>query len=529
MRNRKEALSEAHNLSLEQIEWAYALSVTLADFESLSFERQNFVLNTLCGVHSDLDPSGFSVLPSLWDDTIPVSTEISRWLLQGLSQSQASQIFFSCLERFQTEDFERAQLEAEQPFEIEETLHNDTEVSFNFEDSSTESSVVEDSSVEDSNGWIPDNTSTGRLIIRIQNPFCNAVHYRTLDGSIDRIVYDHDHSTEKVFLEKWIHQHANRNQSLAMLCINWKTSATGGQQKTISGGNAKANLEIESIPSTFNHRIEHHGSMQCSGGHQNIIEEGGINLRTQTIQSDSQHLEHWCVELSLLHGETTPMYWNLQNIVTQRLEGRGHRGGFVSLHSNVYVQIVDEQGQYLLGTPTEHHPIATSLLNEHTLGSRKSSRLNTWLGDPPIDFSEHVIHNQAHTVPIFNSTPPIQDLHSVTTVNSGSGYKIHGLFFAELNSKTWQEDTRQRVELWYRNRVESAMTGSVFWNGNRLDFFETGPLRWTKEGIEINIEWGINQSRQVSTRTKPLPTTTESVEQVHIQHTQITHQYNHPS
>ena len=73
------------------------------------------------------------------------------------------------------------------------------------------------------------------------------------------------------------------------------------------------------------------------------------------------------------------------------------------------------------------------------------------------------------------------------------------------------------------------MTGSVFWNGNRLDFFETGPLRWTKEGIEINIEWGINQSRQVSTRTKPLPTTTESVEQVHIQHTQITHQYNHPS
>lgn len=524
MRSRKEALSKAHNLSLEQVEWAYALSVTLADFESLSIDRQNAVLNTLCGVPSGLDPNGFSILPSLWDDTIPASTEISRWLLQGLSQSQASQIFFSCLEQFQTEDFERAQLEAEQRFEIEETVQNNAEVSSNSDDL-----VIKKSLIDNSGTWIPDNTPKGRLILRIQNPFCNAVHYRTLDGSIDRVVYDYDHSTEQIFLEKWIHQDANRNQSLAMICINWKTSTTGGQQKTISGGNANANLRVESIPSTFNHQIEHQGSMECSGGHQNIIEEGGINFRTQTIQSDSQHLEHWSVELSLLHGETTPMYWNLQNVVTQRLEGRGHRGGFVSLHSNVYVQIVDEQGNYLLGTPTEQAPIEKSLLNEHTLGSRKSSRLNTWLGDPPIDFSKHVVHNEANTVPIFNSTPPIQDLHSVTTVNNGSGCKVHGLFFAELKSKVWQENTRQRVELWYQNRIESTITGSIFWNGNRLDLFETGPIRWTKADTEINIEWGVDQSRQVSTRTQPLPTTTAVMEHLQIQHTQITHQYNQPS
>jgi hypothetical protein len=223
------------------------------------------------------------------------------------------------------------------------------------------------------------------------------------------------------------------------------------------------------------------------------------------------------------------MYWSLKNVVTQSLEGQGKRGGFVSLQSNVYVQIVDEQGQYLLGTPNTQTPIPTSLLNGQTSGNRRSSHINTWLAEPPIDFSEHVSHIEANTEPIFNQTPPIEKIHSVSTVHKGSGYKLHGLFFAELRSKIWQEDSRQRVELWYQNRIESTVFGSVFWNGHTLDLTESGHIRWTKADSITNIEWGIDQSKQISTHREHLTLPNEDSDTILIQHTQITHLCKNPS
>ena len=52
----------------------------------------------------------------------------------------------------------------------------------------------------------------------------------------------------------------------------------------------------------------------------------------------------------MIRGEHTPMHWKLHHQVIQSLNGEGFRGGFVSLHSNVHVQIADEHNQYILGT-----------------------------------------------------------------------------------------------------------------------------------------------------------------------------------
>ena len=516
MRNRKEALSEAYDLSLEQVEWAYALSVTLADFDSLSVDRQNSVLESLCGVSKDTGGNGFSVLSHLWNDVSPLSSETVNWLLQGLSQPDASQVFFACLEHFQTEDFERAQLDAQKESDRYYASLEESEDFGNVE-----------SGVEPLSDWIPETAETGQLLIRIQDPLRDAYHYRTLDGSIDRLL--HDTQMEDRLLIQWIHQHSDHDEPLAMLCINWNLTAEAGQQKTLQCSNAEAKLGMTSIPCVFNHVVTQEGSMECSGNHRTTLQTGGINLRNRTVKSDSQHLEHWGIELCMLRGEGTPMYWILQNVVSQQLYGKGHRGGFVSLDSNVYVQFVDDKHQRILGTPSSQPPIAVTRLNEHTVGNRRSSHLNTWLADSPLDFSKHVIHNQASAEPVFNSTPSIEQIHSTTTNNKGHGYTLHGLFFAELRSKAWQEDISQRVDIWYQNKVESIVTGSIFWNGNRLHLLESGQLQWTNRDLDVEIDLKPTQANQISTHTEDLSTSHEESETVRIHHTRRTHQYNGPS
>ena len=91
VRARKESLSKAHNLSLEQIEWAYALSVTLQGFESLSFDRQHTILQTLCGIRETYQYD-FSTLSELWDVESTLNPETTAWLLEGLSQPEAGEI-----------------------------------------------------------------------------------------------------------------------------------------------------------------------------------------------------------------------------------------------------------------------------------------------------------------------------------------------------------------------------------------------------------------------------------------------------
>ena len=217
------------------------------------------------------------------------------------------------------------------------------------------------------------------------------------------------------------------------------------------------------------------------------------------------------------------MYWNLQNTVEQILGGLGNRGGFISLHSNVYVQIVDEHNQYLLGTTSTQTPISTSELSEHTLGFRRTSHINTWLADQPIDFSAHVVHNKSTIEPIFKTTPPLDQQHSIKTNHQGFGYKLQGLFFAELGSKAWQKDTRQRVAFEFQNIVQSTVTGSIFWNGHQVDLLESGHLHWKKEDTEATVNWHLTQSRQTSTH-KDVRLDNDDVDIVRIQHIQSTHQ-----
>ena len=65
---------------LEQVEWAYALSVTLTDFDSLSIDRQVSVLHTHVVHISSGTVDGFSSLCDLWEEASTLSPKI-HWLV----------------------------------------------------------------------------------------------------------------------------------------------------------------------------------------------------------------------------------------------------------------------------------------------------------------------------------------------------------------------------------------------------------------------------------------------------------------
>lgn len=514
MRTRKESLSKAHNLSLEQIEWAYALSITLQEFEVLSIDRQHTVLQTLCETNISHHYS-FSALSGLWDCDSTLSVEATHWLLKGLSQPTAIETFFACLEQFQMEDLEKEQLEAIRELEQES---NDTE-------DRHAPDAPDDPTTQDDIEWFPESATVGHLLLRIQDPFRRSYHYCTFDGSINRTFPNL--SYEQEILTQWRRQTPENDTPLAMLCLTWTTSKYSGTKDAILNKETLASITVQSIPYSFQHITSHEGILQCSGAHQSRIKKSGINLQTQTIESTSQHLEHWTTELFIVRGDNTPMYWKLNHQVIQSLKGEGFRGGFISLRSNVHVQIVDEQNQFLLGTHSDHPPISTSLLNEETCGNRKSSRINTWLSDPPIDFSKHVISITAKTEPILNNTPSLTQKHELTSTHTGSGKKLQGMFFAEMHTKAWQENTRQRVALSYDNRIVSTLSGTLFWNQNQINILKDGTLRWIWQDKSHNIQCGWSQEQQITKHTPRLKSD-EVSENTSIVHTQFTRGYSGP-
>lgn len=511
LRDRKEHLSATHNLSLEQIEWAYALYITLQGFESLTLDRQHIILQTLCGIN-ETHRYSFSTLSELWDCASTLSTEATGWLLEGLSQPETIEAFFSCLERFQIEDLELSRIESLREVEQEDNNIEEHNVPKDPDDIAT-----------NYDSWVPKDTTVGHLLIRIQDPLRGSYHYCTFNGSINRTFPNL--SYEQDLLAQWKRQTHTEDIPLAMLCLTWTASKSSGTKDAILSKETSAAIKVQSLPHPFHHSVSHEAILQCSGRNEIKIKSSGINLQAQTIQSDSQHLEHWTTELFIVRGDNTPMYWNLNHQVIQSLKGEGFRGGFVSLRSNVHIQIVDKQNQYLLGTNSNHPPVLASLLNEQTCGNRKSSRINNWLSDPPIDFSKHVVSNTAKTEPIFNNTPSLAQRHELTSNHTGSGTKLLGMFFAEIHTKAWQENTRQRVALSYTNSIVSTVSGTLFWNQNYIDLLKDGTLRWTWQDESLNIRCLWSQEQQITTQTER-STSNEGSEKTSIQHTQFTREYS---
>ena len=302
MRTRKESLSNAHNLTLEQIEWAYALSITLQGFESLSNDRQHIVLQTLCG-SQETYPSDFNTLFELWDVESTLSDDLTGWLLKGLSQPEAGEKFFSCLDQFQTEDMKQAQIEA---LQLEQQESPNTEED-NISGESDNNDISQD--IE----WFPKDATTGHLLIRIQNPLCDAYHYYTFDRTINRSFPDL--SYEQDLLTHWKSQHPDQDTPVSNAVYQLENINIFGTKDTITDRYIKAHLAVQIIPHPFQHQVWHEGILQCSGEHQSSLQLSDINLQTQTLESDSQHLDHWTTELLIVRGENTPMWWKLHHQV----------------------------------------------------------------------------------------------------------------------------------------------------------------------------------------------------------------------
>jgi len=478
---RKEALSHQYNLSLEQVEWAYALSSILQDFTDLTTERQTSVLREICGdnVAEDSAPD-FSMLIRLWAEESDLSSLLTAWLLKGLSNPEANSQFFECLERFREEDLEQARLEQ---IENERLMEMEAE---NL-DSQEKADIVSDGS-DDGNeyDWQPTQEHEGLLILRIFNPHDNTHSYFTLDGSVRTTLYDSSH--EEHLLERW-RSTLSHHERVAILSIAWHTNAEVTICQNINGGGTNATHSIETSGVFLTNNLVHTGTMTCIGGHTNTLCKDGIDFNTQTLSCDGQLLERWSIRLHTLEGSPTSLQWNVKQTLRQDLVGEGHQGGHITLESNAYVQIVDEINQVIVSSSRAKPAIQMSQCSDEWPTHKRSSHINTWMGSTNIDFSKHVVHHEASTEPIFNQTPPLRSQNEIKAHHQGSSTELHGLFFAEMKSKACQPEQYQRVQLSYENRIASNVEGTLFWNNNWIQLHENR-LIWSNntETLTINLQ-----------------------------------------
>ena len=457
---RKEALSLQYNLTLAQIEWAYALSSIVQDFTDLTAERQAAVLIEICGdaVAEHMVSPTFSMLDRLWDDADTLSSSLTVCLLEGLSNPEANAQFFACLERFQQEDLELARLDL---IESERLLETATD---GIDHSQGDEPIIEgDRCDTNETDWNPIQEHAGRLILRIFNPHDNTHSYFTVDGSLDTTLYDRSHEQ---YLLAELNSVPHRHEQLAILSIEWHTNVVDKTAHTISGGGTTAQQSMETSSALLEHSLSYTGTMICGGVHSNTFQKGGIDLNTQSLTSDGQLLEHWSIRLHTIQGTHTPLQWNLTHTVQQDMTGNGYQGGHISLESNVYTQIVDEKNQVIASSNPAIPPIPMARILPTSPNHTRSSHVNVWMEAGNIDFSEHVVCHEASTEPIFNQTPPLHSHNEITGNHQGSSNELHGLFFAEMKSKAWQPTQYQKVQLNYQNSVTSNIEGTLVWNTN---------------------------------------------------------------
>ena len=479
MSKRKQSLSYQYNLSLAQIEWAYALSSILQDFTDLSVERQTSVLKEICGddVAEDSAPD-FSMLVRLWAKDSDLSSLLTGWLLKGLSTPEANSQFFECLERFREEDLEQARLE-----EIERERLMEVE-SEDFDSQERDDIVCDASADINEYDWQPTQEHEGLLILRIFNPHDNTHSYFTLDGSLCTTLYDPSH--EEQLLERW-RSTLSHHARVALLSIEWHTNAVDTISHTMNGGGTNAAQSIETSGAFLTNNLIHTGTMTCRGGHTNTLCTNGIDFNTQTLSCDGQLLERWSIRLHTLEGGPTPLQWNVKQTLRQDLIGEGHQGGHITLESNAHVQIVDEVNQVIVSSSRATPVIQMRQCSDEWSTYKRSSHINTWMGSTTIDFSKHVVHHEASTEPIFNQTPRLRTQNEIKVHHQGSSTELHGLFFAEMKSKACQPGHYQRVQLSYENRIASNVEGTLFWNNNWIQLHENR-LIWSHNTEMLTIK-----------------------------------------
>lgn len=481
MSKRKKSLSHQYNLSLAQIEWAYALSSILQDFTDLTIERQTTVLKKLCGDNVAVDSAlDFSMLIRLWTEDSDLSSLLTAWLLNGLSSPESNVQFFECLERFREEDLEHARLEDMESERLMEVESKD------FDSQERDDVVSNDSADSNEHDWQPIQDYEGLLILRIFNPHDNTHSYFTLDGSLRTTLYDPSH--EEHLLKPW-RSTISHHKRVAILSIEWHTNTVDTISHTISGGGTNATQSLETSGTFLENNLIHTGSMTCSGGYTNTLCKDGIDLNTQTLSCDGQLLERWSIRLHTLEGSPTPLQWNVKQTLLQDLLGEGHQGGHITLESNAYLQIVDNINQVIVSSNPTKPAIQMSQCSDEWPTYKRSSHINTWMGATNIDFSKHVVHHEASTEPIFNQTPSLRSQNEIKTHHQGSSTELHGLFFAEMKSKAWQPGQYQRVQLSYENRIASNVEGTLFWNNNWIQLHDNRII-WShnRETLTINLQ-----------------------------------------
>ena len=484
-------LSERLELSLEQVEWAFAMSQIVLSFEDLSLDRQDLLFVALCGKSPDLENSIGSNLPykasiadcwQIWQaenwDNVAVSPMLVHWYLSGLSQPTISEQIMQVLGEFAEEDL---QIAAEQ----QRLAERNTEENILFEDAFDTHNTLVETFQSQLAQLHTHHTKNGLLILRFWDsaqrfwvylfpPASDVPLFHGAVPSLHREVLS-DLSLEAELLRQWMAQHPTvENIPISILYIEQKTPERASQQHRVSNENTV--FGIEKSMNFSNHQFQHtqSGKIDCAGGIRADLSSSHIHIDHRRIQIGYQRLLHWALELKALQKPKVPFSFLFQQTIHQSIRGEGGRGGFLQLKNSSFSQyLLDDQ--WIAGTHPEQHPITLPKI----AAEQPASKRQTWLDIEAIDLSEACSNLEQSVEPIFNQTPPIQKEISEEIVLTGTGFTLNAWNFVELSSKGWQSDQSTRTQLHFSNQTQSTFQGALVWENHQLDWLPEGLIQWT--------------------------------------------------
>ena len=158
-----------------------------------------------------------------------------------------------------------------------------------------------------------------------------------------------------------------------------------------------------------------------------------------------QTFSHWQISWKTVKGTFPAFRWKINNTIEQHIHATGGLSGIIHSRNHIFYQIVDENGQWLMGTSPEK--TAINGLPNHSFVASDSHHMSILQDNSPIDLLHHSQTLIANTEPILRQTPPLDQHQSNQQRAKGKSSTLRFQYCLEESIQVEQQDTKLRTDI----------------------------------------------------------------------------------
>ena len=236
--------------------------------------------------------------------------------------------------------------------------------------------------------------------------------------------------------------HSCRNIALLTIAIDIPPYNT---KETI----ASPDIQVERIAQLDNIGFDVHQHQKIQ-----ILWGGGCEIPLQIPQIDSQRrrsklakqtFSQWHISWQTIKGSFPTFRWKIKNNLEQHIQANGGLSGIIQGRSHIFYQVVNENGEWLMGSSPEKKAIA--FLPNHSFIASDSHHMSILQENTAIDLLPHSQSLFANTEPILRQTPPLNQ-HNVTQQRAkGKNCTLNFHSCIESSIQVEQQDTTLRTDI----------------------------------------------------------------------------------